>query len=371
VVTWLAQVRAFPYFTDTNPAVGAQELLVSVVVLLGVGALIVLGMVRFPRARVLLAVGVAAALLATVAYRGEGCVYCMQRNLVVLGPVIGLGAVAGLLALWRGGPLSRVTAAVAALLLVGTGAASTATVVRRADDGGYALPTAATRTIDALEGRRGAVMLEGAGASYLAVHELTALYYAARERTAGPIWLDDHYDDHQGLWTFGPNTSTEETFRRNYRWVLTRLPGIRTERALVARHGAFALQRRVASADVTVLSGVAADAGAGDEDGRAWVEGPLVFRVSTLVAQPASVVARLRTSLPLRLLDPPGARLRRLGGDVWEACVPLGLVRTRRDVEVGLGFPSDGPLAQSSRLALRPRPAHGVELTAMRVGNGC
>jgi hypothetical protein len=371
VVTWLAQVRAFPYFTDTSSAVGAQEILVSLVVLVLIGGLVVVGMIRFPRARVLLAIGVAATLLATVAYRGEGCVYCMQRNLVVLGPVIGLGLVAGLLTLSRRGVWGRGAAVAGALMLVGTGAAGAATIVRRADDGGYALPATATRTIDALEGRRGAVMLEGANASYLAVHELTALYYALRERTAGPIWLDDAYDDHQGLWTFGPNTTPAVTFRGGYRWVLTRLPSIETQRATIARHGAYALQRRLASADVTVLSGVAADASTGEAGGRAWVEGPLVFRVSTLAPQQAALVVRLRTAGPLRALDPPSARLRRVAGDTWEACVPLGVVRGRRDVALGLGFPSDGPLAQTSRLALRPEPAHDVELAAMRVGARC
>jgi hypothetical protein len=307
----------------------------------------------------------------TIAYRGEGCVYCTQRNLVVLGPILALCIVAGLVALARQGLWAKGAALAGVIMLLGTGAASASTIVRRADEGGYALPTAATRVADGLEGRRGAVLLEGANASYLAVHELPALYYAVRERTAGPIWLDDEHDDHQGLWTFGPTGTDEITFRRRYRWVVTRLPAIESDRITILRHGAFALQRRILPTDVTVLSGVAARSGSDDAAGRAWVEGPLIFRVSTL--RPERLVLRLTVAsrVPVTLLGPADGRLRRTGTGRWEACVPLGRLRARRDVQVGLGFPSTGPLADDSRLALKPRPETRVELTGMHVGARC
>jgi len=153
--------------------------------------------------------------------------------------------------------------------------------------------------------------------------------------------------------------------------VVTRLPGIATGRITILRRGAYALQRRILPADATVLSGVAAESGSGAASGRVWVEGPLVFRVSTLRPERLSLLLTLRSRGPVTLLDPGSGRLRRTAAGIWEACVPLGLVRARRDAQVGLGFPSTGPRQDGSRLALRPRPTTRVELVGMQVRGRC
>ena len=71
----------------------------------------------------------------------------------------------------------------------------------------------------------------------------------------------------------------------DYRWVLTRAPGVRTQRRTVARHGPYALQERTSPFDVSLTSGVFIDRQIRDDSGEAYIQpqfGPLEFWVAAL-----------------------------------------------------------------------------------------
>ena len=163
-----------------------------------------------------------------------------------------------------------------------------------------------------------------------------------------------------------------KTFTPDYRWVLTRLAGIHTDRKVVARSGPFALERRQPN-DITVVGGVVADDARHDPTGKAWVIAPVQsFWVTSPSTRP--LWARLDYRGPgvpaLTVQSPRGAKVIAKTGDRVSVCVPVPEPASRsqlRRVQLNLQFDAGQVNPPPEQFDEVQEPPRGLQLTSMSV----
>jgi len=270
---WLLQTRDFYYLPHLDALTSAQvpNSILIPILLLGVVAY---GVWRYRAIAIALPIALAAGALAYYTFKHDQCSYCVQRNLLVIEPlaIVGVGVgVAALLMAHR--PLLRVSAiAVAAIGLVAIGDKAL-DVTRREANAAYVFDRSTRQALSALPSHApGSLELEGFGQGPKAQMEDPLVYAAAHEALRGPPSLAAESDDNYGLQYLGGPREVGAEFDPSYRFVLTRLGGIRNGRLTIARYGPIALQERVGPLDALVTSGVDVALARNDPRGRAWVQ---------------------------------------------------------------------------------------------------
>lgn len=370
--SWILQTREF-YFLPRSVGSSLQQWLLAYVIPVALIGLIAFGVARYRRAWVLLPLAAAAAIAGYYSYRLDSCSYCLQRNLLIIGPAAAALLGVGLAAVWSfGGRAPRYLAVGGAVVLLGLVGHKGSVMARRAHDGGYANAPQLHTVVDALDGRRGTLELEGINLTSVAPLETPGIYGLVDERTPMRLSLPAEVDEFNGLTYLGGKVPAALTYDPHYRWVLTRLASISTPRRTVARDGAFALQERTRPLDVTVVGGVAAGQIETDPDGGAWVLGPMQFWVSAPAsAGPVAVKLRFEThpGLPVKVTQPAGARVQR-SGDGLELCVEAQGTGELRRAGATLSFQGDPVTPPPTSLGIRSDPGRAVRLAAMEAVEG-
>ena len=136
-------------------------------------------------------------------------------------------------------------------------------MARRAVDGAYVMPAALRSVLDAAAERDGSLQLEGFQAMPESNFEYPSAFADLRQtsdRRISSLPSAEAIEGKQAL-------AEDQPFDPRYAEVLTRLPGVDSGRATIARSGPYALQRRSGPLDVTLASGVTVDAAKRDRDG--------------------------------------------------------------------------------------------------------
>jgi hypothetical protein len=242
----------------------------------------------------------------------------------------------------------------------------------RFSNGSYFMDTANRQVLSRLPADNGAVQEEGYGASVGAQAEQPLVYHLLTERAPGRVSIvlgSDLANSIQYL-NFGPpRIPPGKEFDPNYRYVLTRLAGVATDRRTIARSGPIALQQRIRALDITPYAGLGVPLARLD-GGAAWVQtsSPLQFIVAG--SAPGPVWARLTFSATVPVSVPPqtGVRVRRTD-NALTACVRATGSAPRRQVSLTLTAPLT-PAAEPPETFPPPMPLQGLELTAMRAVSG-
>lgn len=368
---WLLQTREF-YFLPRHPS-GLQDILLSFVVPAVLAAVIVLGAFRHRAGWLLLLMAVPVLAFGVLADVQQDCSYCVQRNLIPLAPLALALLGVGLTVLWaRRGVLAFMAVGIAAATL-GLAMHKSNVVARRLDAAGYAVPQSARQAADAIPRNSGPVYLEalGQGINGPAAMEMTALYNLFNEHTDARLALSIETNDYAGLtYLIGlrpPATAYGPEFTPGYRWILTRVADIRTNRRTVRRAGPFAFQERRGPFDISVTSGVAVDREERDHRGQAWVQGPMSFWITAQHRAPA--FARLTFATPpglrVRPTIPSGARIIEREKRSIVVCAPVGGTEPGlRRLTVALEFAQGPPTPPANRFG-PASPPKTVRLAAM------
>jgi len=333
---WLLQTREFYSFSLTSPH-GTAYVLVGILLPL---ALIVAGLyacVRRGREAWLLVGFVAAAgLQALYSAIRLDCPYCAERTLVTTVPAIAVLVTAGVFELTRSrGGWRWWSAAVLAAVGVIAAATSLLSLEHRAVRGAF-MPSADLIEMadEAGDLVHGTIQLEGFGQTPLwAWGENPTTYQAMIEATGQRVSLDSAYSDYGGLAYDATRPIGDPSYTPTYKYVLTRFGSLDTGRRVLARKGAFALQRRNLPFDATVARGIAVDTYLRDPSGTPWVQrpgnelqlqqGPLTFWVSALSRSDAFLHATFTGPADLRPNGVAHATRRYLGAGRTEICVPV------------------------------------------------
>jgi hypothetical protein len=362
---YVFQTREF-FFLRVDDA-GMQQYVLSIVVPAFLIGLAAYGVWRYQSAWILAAGALAAAFLAYYTSEANQCSYCVQRNLLMLGPLVaalvGVGIAAVASRTWLPFQIAALVIAVGVVGLVGH---KSSVMARRAEQGAYALPVDARKILPELKDRRGPLYLEAIGAALDAVYEMPAIYHAVNESTSQRLAVNAERDDQRGMLYLGGPRPRGPEFTPDYRWVLTRAAGIQTNRETVARSGAFALQERRSGPDASVISGFAVDQADRDREGEAWVQGPLHFWVSAPTPAPVWLRLELRGKVAAKVRAPKTARVLAQEPGLLSLCLP---VRGSGDVREAvlqlkrLRVPLPGPAG--GEFGAPPVPGKVLRLAAM------
>jgi hypothetical protein len=307
-----------------------------------------------------------AAILAYYTSVANECSYCVQRNMLMAGPIaaaligVGVAAVGSSARLWS--KTAALVIAMAVLVVVGH---KSSVMARRAVHGSYTFPSDARDAISELNGRRGPIYLEGIGSALDAVYEMPSFYHAANEATSQRLAVSAESDDYRGLLYLGGPRRRGPEFVPNYRWVLTRAAGIETNRTTVARRGAFALQKRRSPVDATVTSGFAVDAADRDRRGLAWVQGPLTFWVSAINRAPVQLRLEFRGEAATTAGVPAPVHVLARKGAILRLCLPVEGSGDLRKARLRLRLRVPPPRPAPDEFGAPPIPGKVLRLAAM------
>ena len=345
---WLFQTREF-WFMPPLDVGGWKQIVLGAVIPACLAGVVALAVVRNRRAGVLLVLAGMCALAAWYSFATQdACSYCAQRNLLPIAPVIAALVALGLHTLHQaGGPFSRVIAVVGAVLVVLVVGQRARIELIRFMDGAYFLDSANREVLDRLPADDAPVQLEGYGASLKAQAEQGLTYFLVDERARGRTSISLGANEFSGLGylTFNNVLPPGPEFRSDYRYVLTRFGGVRSDRRTIARSGPIALQQRGAGLDVTPIAGLVVSFARVDGSGMPWVRADaplLLWLTGGDPSAPASVRLELRTDTPATVPPQPGVRARQRGKTL-AVCLP-----TRREGPVRVG---------SLRVSFTPVPA--------------
>jgi hypothetical protein len=313
---------------------------------------------------------VIAAGLAEYALRSQGCEYCVDRNLLPVEPAAIVLIALGVAALAASARAWRWAVAVAATLLVAVPTAlATRSAHERYTNYDYFLDNAVRTLVAGLPRHPGPIELEGFNEDISGPAEYGMVYDLLAERgftVSAPIEADDYASDAYLSASRPPGPE----FHPEYRYVLTRLSSVATDRTIVARSGGFALERRTAPLDVTPYSGLGLPLPRLDRGGLAWAQPDLTpFRMYVVGGHgraPVWVRVTLQSDVALGLTA--GISWRAHNGSIV-ACVPTtGAAPIRRAVLYMSGTLGAPPPIYVS-IAL-PLPIEDIQLTGMRVVTG-
>lgn len=260
----------------------------------------------------------------------NGCGYCEDRSLLSAVPPLLFLVFVGLAgAFSTGWALRRAALVAVTAAYVGFAAYDTANARSRYSAGSVYVTAAERALVARLPPGSGPVELEGFGAAPSSMAAEPYLYELVL--AAGHEVSVATAEEGTGLARdWGPKPLRPPYFRGNYRYVLSRLPGVRTDRQVIASDGTVALERR-RGPDLTVEAGLSLPSAAAATP---EVTGPLVL-VATGGKGPESARLRLATSSAGGLAGLHLARARRHGPNL-EVCVPLGGTPALRTATVRL-----------------------------------
>jgi hypothetical protein len=220
-----------------------------------------------------------------------------------------------------------VALAAVALTLLSTGYALRSERLRFVEQS-YFLDGSARTLVSKIPHGAGETALEGFDEGAHAPIEQFLIYELLDEQIWGKVSLPDDVNDNNALGYMHTHSIPGPQFDPRYTYVLTRMAGVSTQRQVVARDGAIALERRSGSLDVLVDSGLSVAAAARDDpDGRAYVNplgaGNVEFVVTGGSGEgPAYVGLRLvlPSPQPLAVTSATGVHVHQTG-KVVEVCV--------------------------------------------------
>jgi hypothetical protein len=369
IPSWLLQSRGL-YDINGDPT-AASSLFKFVLTVLAPTifvAVAIFGILRYRATLVVALVVPTAVFLAFFAYLRIGTTtYPVDRNLLIAAVAGAILLSVGLAALTATGRTAlRVAAVGTAVLALAFAGRNSYIMASRVLEAGQIVPASVRDSLSHLRGRDGTLYLEGLGAeSPSSTLQMPAIYHLVNEATPNRLAVDLTNNDHYGpAYLGGPLAGGASTFDPAYRWVLTVIPSIRTNRETVARVGNVAIQQRSQPLDVTVGSGIATDPPSRDPDGNAWVEGQLKLFLTGAGTGPAWIRLRLE-GRPVRVVGPPGARVVARHAASTTICVPAPGTGPVRQSLVSLGFePAPQPTDAPSAYAL-PHANHSLRLAGM------
>jgi hypothetical protein len=285
--------------------------------------------------------------------RGDSCTYCEDRNLlpmsVILMFIIGLGVVV----LARKRPLITGAIVCVAATFIAYSAYNEEVGYSA---GTYFLPTSVRTVADHLPTNPGYVDIEAFDTGPRAPGEFPLIYYMVYEITHDHVSAPADVPSDPGLayvFSHPLDGSVGEIFNPNYRYVLTRIPGVKTDRKTISSAPGVALERRTSVLDVTVDGGLAtALEPEGNPTGVAEVNGPVRFLVAGKSAALPSV--RFTFTVPASVDSIDQSTLAKVGkvrGTILSGCIESTTV-------------PGAPLIHSASVTVPPNV--GILLTSMR-----
>jgi hypothetical protein len=372
VPTWLLQTGQFASLPNFVTQSGFDAILRGAVLPALLLAIAGFGLWRRRVGLALVGLVLVAVGLAEYAYASQSCQYCIDRNLLPAEPAAIVLVALGVGALLASARRSlRIVGAAAAVLVIVSTAVQARAEHRRFTQYDYFLEPADRALVADLPPHPGPIELEGFNEDISGPSELAAVYALLAERgftVSVSVETDDNISDAYLSLVHPPGPE----FHPNYRYVLTRLGAVATDRTVIARSGGIALERRTAPLDATVYSGLSLPLQRLDRGGAAWVEPAAEILRFYVVGGDGSgrafVRVTLRTAVPLDL-SVGVAYTERAGSIV--ACVPTtGAAPIRRAV-LGIDTLAPlGPSAPSSTGYPLPMPNEQIELTSMRAVTG-
>lgn len=374
---WLAQTREFWALSGLWSG-GIKQIALGLLAPALFLVAVVAGLRRYPAAICLVVIGAVAAAVGEYTYlTQQSCTYCAERDLLTFAPVVAVLIPLGLCALvatrrWWG----PVAAVIIGLLVIVTVGQRARIELRRFSQRSYFMPSSNRSAVAALDKRPGVVDLEGFGAATNAQAEQPLMYhYVAYRRPRGTSIIagSDIGNAIQYL-DFGPvYMPPGHEFDPYYRYVLTRLPAIATDRRVIRRERGVALQERTHRLDITPYAGLATAYASIDANGTAWVQPqyPLRFLIAgSNGGRPSWARLTLQASVPTVIPRQPGVRWSRVNGR-FTVCVRA----TGREPEraVSLTVHADAtPGPPPAEMFPPEMPLQGLALTSMRaVTGGC
>jgi hypothetical protein len=367
---WIAQTREFWNMPPLGSA-DAKQLFLGGLLPLVFLSVAVLGVRRYRGALALVGLAAICAVVAEYAFASQqSCTYCAERNLLPLTPIGAVLIALGVCALLSTSPkaLKLAGVALAGVVLLAVGQRARVELTRFAN-ASYFMDSANRSALAHATGP-GSIEEEGYWASVAAQAEQPLVYHLINKHAPGrvSIVLGSDLGNAIQYLDFGPvQLPPNPTFDPAYRYVLTRLAGISTERRVIARSGGIALEERVRPLDITPFTGLGTALERIDRLGVAWVQPqyPLGFVIAGR-AGGARVWARLTFAATVPIAVPAQAGVRtRMTGTNLTVCVPaagsdpvrLATFHIRAD-----SVPGPPPAG----LFPPPMPLEGLQLTAMQ-----
>lgn len=269
---WLYQTREFYQFAFAHPS-GSEQTLVGVILPLALMAVSAAAFVLSSRARWLGGIVAAVVLQAFWSSRSLDCSYCVQRSLLILGPLLPALLLTGAsLLMARGGRVRDgvlVLGGIAAVAFASTAVASQ----QRVREGATVAPRALQDAVDTAAALDQTTLLEGAGTTPFSawLYEPTAL--AALSRRVPRVSVVPSYNEWGGLSYLATRPEDHPAWTPDYETVMTRFGALQTPgRTRVADHAPYFVAKRAHPFDVTIAGGVATDAH--DPGGLPYVQSP-------------------------------------------------------------------------------------------------
>lgn len=371
---WIAQTREFWQLPGLWSG-GKQIVLGLVLPLLFLG-FIVIGLRRYPTAVPLVVLAGVAGIVAEYSYLSQqSCTYCAERDLLTFAPIAAVLIPLGLCALLAmPGWWPRVAAIVGVVVIVAGVAQRARIELTRFSDQSFFFDSADRKLLDALPRNSGRVNLEGYGTGVSAQAEQPLMYHYLNYRAPGRISIVagsdvgnaiEYLDFGAALLPPGPE------FDPNYRYVVTRLADVATDRRVIAREAGAALEERVTPLDVTPYAGLSSPLSQLDPSGDVYVntQTPLqMLVVGRDAGRPAWAQLTFQATVPVSVPRQPGVRWRRHGTTLI-ACVPAHGSAPVRSASLSLTA-ALVPGAAPHLMYPPAMPAEGVRLTGMRATSG-
>ncbi|MCW3004221.1 MAG: hypothetical protein JWQ20_3519 [Conexibacter sp.] len=271
---WLYQTREFYQFAFAHPSGGLQTL-VGIVLPLALMLISAAAFVYSDRARWLGGVLVAVVLQAFWASHSFGCAYCVQRTLLILGPLLPALLVTGAsLLMKRGGRTRDGVLIVLAFGLVAF-ASTTIAAQQRMREGLVAAPHTLQTATEAAARFKSTVLLEGLDTLPYSAWLQGPTAYAALTETNPRVSVVNLFQQYGGLAYIDPRFKGHPSWTPEYQTIVSRFGSVKFPgRQLVKAAPPYVVQRRAHPFDVTIASGVATDQFEHDPGGAAWVQSP-------------------------------------------------------------------------------------------------
>ncbi len=371
---WISQTREFWALPGLTTG-GFKQILLGVLLPLAFLGYVAVGLRRYPRALALVAMAAICAVAAEYSYVSQqSCTYCAERVLLPFGPIAAVLIALGVCAVVASHSRWWQAAGAIGVLLVLVPVAQRARIelIRFANDS-YFLDRANAALLSRVPSGRGAIEEEGYGASVAAQAEQPLVYHLINERAPGRVSIvlgSDAGNAIQYLDFGPPRLPPGPEFNPRYRYVLTRLAAVATDRRTIARRGGIALEERTQPLDITPFDGLAVPLERLGERGVAWVQGQTPLRFYVAGYGGSSVWGRLtfRTTVPVSVPRQPGVRTRLSAGTLTACVRATGQAPTR---QVQITIKADVTPGPVPRETFPPgMPLEGLALTSMRALTG-